>query len=169
MGACMFSLFKYSEIINPMGLSKASSGTKHILKYCHSANAMMVAQTQCPPVPGAQETLFALHDSLGRLSLLHPPPISLSKFLSFQTNPKTSHSTIWDRKWIFFPHLLAGLVYLLFIPQPFTTCQTLNGLSLLVRRMGWLLWQLEVTLLSKGLFFTFGASLMDFKGLFCRI
>lgn len=70
----------------------------------NSVYAVMVAQTQCTPAPGAQETLFALHDSLGRLNILHSPPISLNRFLSFQTNPRASHYTIWHRKGIiFFP------------------------------------------------------------------
>lgn len=66
----------------------------------------------------------------------------------------------------FFPtSLRVWYIYFSFL-SPSPHCQMLNGLSLLVRRMGWLLWQLEVTLLSKGLCFTFGASLMNFKWLF---
>lgn len=62
----------------------------------HSVYAMVVAQTQCTPAPEAQETLFAVHDSLGRLNKYHSPPdalfISLNRYLSVQTNPKASHS-----------------------------------------------------------------------------
>lgn len=131
---------------------------------------MMVAQTQCTPAPGVQETLFAVHDSLGRLNIYHSPPdalfISLNRYLSFQTLKLLYH--LRQKGNYFIPtSLQVWYIYFSFLsPSPHS--QMLNGLSLLIRRMDWLLWQLEVILLSKGLCFTFGASLMKFKGLFLQ-
>lgn len=75
MGAYMFSLLKRSGIIeiqwasleHPVGLIK--------ILFELSANnpvyLMVVDQAQHTAAPGVQEKLFALHDSLDRLNILH--------------------------------------------------------------------------------------------------
>lgn len=90
----------------------------------HSVYVMVVDQTQRTAAPGEQEKLFALHDLLDRLNILHSHLQFPWMVSFFPKQPYTRTFSLYQLRQkgnYFFSQLPAALVYLFLIPQPFTT------------------------------------------------